>query len=193
MRALSPLSARPSAKVPHAWSASGAAAFCLLLAMSGCEPGPAAAECQAPCARQTPACAACPAIATELCVEGQCQVRPTDEVGVTVSVSLPRGTDDVTGLFVVALAAVSPVGRVGCDFAFDDINDQNILAGRLFNASGGTFHPDLSLGQTPRGELVVYAGALNGAGALVGEGCLPSVAATPPSVSVPVLNVLRVD
>jgi hypothetical protein len=169
-----------------------AAAALGALAALGCEPG-SSAECTSPCAQTAPACATCPAIATELCVDGACQVRPADEVDVTVSVSLPRGTTDVTGLFVVALAAVSPSGRNGCTFSFGAINDQNILAGRLFNASGGTFHPDLGLGRTPQGELILYAGALNAAGALVGEGCLPSVAATPPSLNVPVVNVLRVD
>jgi hypothetical protein len=153
------------------------AASCALV---GCTP-PSSSTCSPACATEPPACDdGCPAVATELCLDGVCTARADDAVDVVVDVNVDRGLAGVAALLLVVVDA-----RVaGCADIDVVANVDTALAGNRFDVSGGSFHPDLPGGIVPAGDVVVAVDAVDDALAVLGHGC---VAATAAGTSVDVL------
>jgi hypothetical protein len=129
----------------------------------GCEPA---------CASREPACDGCPAIADELCLEATCEARGDDVVDLAIDVNVDRDLEGVVSLAV----AVVDARLAACDDVGPVRDAANVLAGNLFNVSGGSFHEDLRVGLVPDAAVVVAVDALDDAGAILESGCADAAA-----------------
>jgi hypothetical protein len=138
-----------------------------------CAPPSSSAPCEPACATRPPACDdGCPTIADELCVDSACVPRGQDAVDVVVDVNIDRDLDGVAAL----LLAVVDARVAGCGDLSAVADVDAALAGNRFEVSGGSFHPDLSGGLVPAGDVVVVVDAVDEEGLVVGHGCTPAAA-----------------
>ena len=135
--------------------------------LCNCEQPPAPAGCEPACVVREPACAGCPAISDELCVDGACEARGDDSVDLAIDVSIDR---DLAGVTALALAIVdaraASCANVGPVAAAD-----GVLAGNRVNVAGGSFHEDLRVGLFPAVDVIVTVDALNDDGSVIASGC----------------------
>jgi hypothetical protein len=140
---------------------------------AACTPPPSS-SCAPGCATAEPACTdGCPAIASELCLQGACVAVPDATVDVVVDANVDRRTTGVTALLV----AVVDARVAGCADVADVASAAGVLAGNRFAVSGGTFHEDLAGGLVPPGDVVVVVDAVDDALAVLAHGCQPVQAA----------------
>lgn len=159
-----------------------AAALALTLAPMACPTQNSDnADCRsvAECGAAEAPCAGCPPVGAALCNEGVCEERGADEIDVTGDVSLDRDIAGGVASFVHVLAAgTTGNGAFSCASAFEAgrvASDVNVLAAGYKAVSGGSFHPDVSLGRAPAGPVAVLIVATSdsaGQGEVLGTGCV---------------------
>jgi hypothetical protein len=172
--------------------------FLPLALVLGCAAGNEAECVQAgDCAPADAVCDGCPPEGDTLCVGGVCAPRGTDAVDVSGTVSIDRDIADGVESFVHALIATEGAGgAVGCSDALAGTTISptvNVLAAGFKNVSGGSFHPDVSLGRAPDQDLLVVVVAHDdsgGGGAAVGAGCIGPISAVDGSIVIEILNVV---
>lgn len=141
------------------------AAACSIPMLLACDQGgPPTCDCPT----KPPACAGCPPVAEELCIDGACVARGDDVAEVSADVSIQRGLEGVVG---VTLAVID--GREATCASLLPLAEQaNIIAGTRLDVSGGPFHPAVPFGATPAGPVLLAAEGLDTSGAVVGRGCI---------------------
>lgn len=137
------------------------------LALQACDDA-VVGTCADPCATREPACATCPAVADEVCVEGACVDVATRDALVTADVSINRDLDGV----VAVIAGIVDARATSCADVLPLKDAPDVLAGNRVDVSGGPFHPGLTFGEVPAGPVLVVADGLNANDALVGRGCV---------------------
>ena len=156
----------------------GAAGFIALTSSLGCE-GPAPG-CASPsdCGAADQVCDACPLLGEELCVEGACVARPADAIDVVATINLDRDiAGQVESVAYVIASTTSATGAFDCATAFAN----NVVSAAVApyatgfkGLSGGSFHPDVSLGRAPDVAIAVLLLATDdvaGGGNVVATGC----------------------
>lgn len=170
----------------------------LLMPACGGAPGPLR-ECEGPgdCRSLVVTCAGCPEQAEVLCLSGTCVDAAAPDVDVVGDVSLHRDiAAGVRSIVHVIVAVDTGTGRFRCDELDDDAELPgwvNVLASGYKSVSGGAFHPDVTLGRVPAGDVavVVFGAAENaGEGATLGVGCVEGLDARTPRLEAGIINVV---
>jgi hypothetical protein len=143
------------------------AAVGVVVGLAACPAPTEITRCEGGCAQREPACDGCPAVADELCVDGECVAVVDKDATVIADVSIARGVD---GVDAVTIAIVDTA--VACADLGDLTAAAGVFAGTRIDVSGGPFHPDLNFGTAPAGAVLVAADGLNAAGDIVGRGCV---------------------
>ena len=142
-------------------------AVAAVVAVASCAPPPST-TCTPACATKEPACAdGCPAIASELCLDGACTAVEDGTVDVVVDANVERHVTGVAALLVAVVDA-----RVGgCADVASVAGATGVLSGNRFAVSGGSFHEDLAGGLVPEGDVVVVVDAIDAAQVVLAHGC----------------------
>lgn len=156
--------------------------------------GGAACVSGADCLQPDPApCSGCPSEHKEICVVGVCLARAADNTEFFADVNLDRSISQNVRSLVHVL--VDPrMGESGRAFSCDDAFDGdrpgealNVLAAGYKALSGGSYHPGVSLGRAPAGDVAILLLATSeagGGGDVLAKSCVAPVAVADVSYSV---------
>ena len=164
---------------------------------SGCpsaSSGDAACISGGDCTTPDPApCAGCPAEHKEICVAGRCEQRASDSTEIFADINLNR-TIAPNVRSVVHVLVDTRMGEGGqifsCDEAFlgeEPNSTLNVLSAGYKALSGGSYHPAVSLGRAPAGEIAILLLATSdagGAGSVLAKACILPVTAEGASLEV---------
>ncbi len=149
--------------------------------VSACDPPVDEVGCEPACKAAAPACDdGCPAVASEVCVDGSCAAVADGEFDVAITVALGR---DIADRVVAASIGVVDGDCADVGVVKDAVG---VVAGNRIEFAGGPFHPDLHVGLVAAGDYVVAVDALDASAAVVASGCVPVAVSADAAVTVDV-------
>ncbi len=164
----------------HRWFFASATTLAIVFALGSvaCEPTVEGCASAIDCGALEAPCDDCPVIGEQLCFDGDCVERPADEIDVTVTISVDRDVNQDVGSIIYAIAARDTAsGPLDCAAAIENgaVSPAVATYSTGFKAlSGGSFHPDVSLGRAPDTELALVVIAKSdeaGRGSVLATGC----------------------
>ncbi len=139
-------------------------------------------------------CAGCPEVPEALCRENVCEVRGDDATTIVANVNIRPRSLDVASLVHVVADMTSASGPLTCDNAFDGERlsaDVNVLAAGYKALSGGSYHPDVTVGRVPQQRVAVLLIGTDqnaGEGAVLAHGCETDLEATGETFTVDLID-----
>jgi hypothetical protein len=165
----------------------------------GCSTGTADAgqgECttMAECGDVDEVCDRCAPLASALCDDGACVERAADAVDVSATVSIEPRQLVVTSLVYAVVSKTTGLGELACADAVSAsgfADELNVFATGYKALSGGSFHPDVSFGRSPEGDIAVVLLGTDGSGGggdIIATGCMSGLTAEGSALSIELIT-----